>query len=271
MPDPPQRGATITESVTKNSSITPSENGASEAIASEANASKSSLGEEEESLSILLTRQKEKSSIMLARSHGEIKRQKTDLEKIKAENELLKEVLLVGCGMKFETSDIKEAVQSYISASNKVEQHRFGDETAKQNSSVKSKLKVLPPIAANEDSPETNLKVKPSPPAVPLPKKAVPTRKAVSKKENPDNEEMSERSSEEVIRTERFRIASALLVKNSLVKSKTRKESLPPQLPKPPRPPQEGNAGPKGSSIGSKIRGVIQIRRNQAKEIIKKE
>jgi hypothetical protein len=229
--------------------------------------------EPEQNLSILLTKQKEKSTILLARSHGEIKRQKTDLEKTRAENVLLHEVLLVGCGMKFEARDIKEAVQAFIAATNKVEQHRFGDETAKQNSSVKSKLKVLPPITAKDEF-ESDLKVLPMPPAAPPPKNPVPTRKAVSKKESNDaadksHEQTDERAPEEVIRTERFRIASGLLVKNSLVKSKSKKEMLPPALPKP-RPPQDANSGPKGSNIGAKIRGVIQIRRNQAKEIVKK-
>jgi hypothetical protein len=232
---------------------------------------------EEQSLSILLTRQKEKSTVLLARAHGEIKRQKVDLEKTKAENDLLKEVLLVGCGMKFESRDMKEAVQAFIVARNNVEQHRFGDETAKQNSSKQnasvSKLKVLPPISAKDELKQS--KLSPNPPETRPPKNGVPTRKSVAKKEMYDANyslgEVEEREPEEVFRTERFRIASGLLVKNSLVKVKSKVATDPPPLPKAPRPPQESNSGPKGSNIGAKIRGVIQVRRNQAKEIIKKQ
>lgn len=242
------------------------------------NAPEPEKAKDEEDLSILLKRQKQKYSVLLERAHAEIKKQRGESEKSRIEIELLKEVLLVGCGIQFQAKDLKEAIQTFMKTKQQKEQNRLDGAT-----DINPNLKKLPPITTTKEADDLS----PIPPDTPH--RPVPSRKAVSLKKgsvirgslNKDtqNEQQqqqqqeAEADDEKVAKRERFRIVSALLGRNIYGKKgkPKKKGEEPPLLPKPPTPPIRAKVGTEKlgeTGVAKRIKGVRQLRKNQAKEIV---
>lgn len=212
------------------------------------------VAKEEPELSQLLTKQKIKYSTLLERAQSDIKRFKTELERSRAEGELLKEVLLVGCGIKFEQQDLRDAIQAFIHAKQKV-MHRFPapqDSSPKKSSTVWKQRKILPPISNQSPSP--------IPPESPVPSVRIARKtKPTTNIENQD--------AEIEIASEKGRIASALLQSSQSARNMAKQETLNPHLTStPPQPlPPARHELPKSNNQAwsKKVAGTREIRKRQ--------
>lgn len=123
-----------------------------------------------EPLSLLLQKQKSKYVAVIERSQVDIKRYKGEVERLRSEASILKDVLAISTGIRFDAKDLKEAVTAYQNATMHAEMHRFAvkvggvgappaaEKTAAGGSKAKTanNMKVLPPIEKKDDVKNTS-------------------------------------------------------------------------------------------------------------------
>ena len=210
------------------------------------------IQENDESLSVIFQKQKQKYALQSERWQSELRKQKNEVDRAKAEVEILKEVLLTSSSIRLTQEDINESVQMYLEARKNIVKGKSTDKLSSKN--------VIPPIesGALPNPPEDDHRLRPT--------SASLRNRSYLQKSIP----ILADETHSLMTGEKIRIA-ALLLKGEkrgnkdiqIVKKNKTLVSSPPET-----APQQFQRSKGNASWAKKVNGTREVRRNHSKNLL---